>query len=69
MTGTIQADGKVLGDDGHTYSLHPQDDGTIKLLDEVNGWVLAKLVNIIGRKVSFKVINDSKDGTHYKVIS
>ena len=75
MTGTIQADGKVLSDEGNTYHLATKGKQVWILLGlpagvsyEKREYKLVDLPAIIGRKVSFSTTG-SGTGYDYRIIS
>lgn len=58
MTGTIQADGTVLGDDGNTYYLPKRLDGVLvdsKLFNGTGESQRQPVKGLLGQKVTFSV--------------
>ena len=64
MTGTIQPDGTILGDDGNTYQPDMLHGDTILLV--ATSWSRFKISDVINKKVKF-AINRLNKGYNYEI--
>ena len=68
MEGTIQCDGKILGDDGQIYEPRRHSrNGELTILLERTSWSRMLVEPIIGRRVQF-TISSNGYGYDYELI-